>query len=401
MNVNKKSCLELIFEFEWDSCYANHKEIFYVAKVNLWRDYLNTKILDSLIDREKMDEISIFLQKGELLPLYQNNNVLRLKKTQFNAKSYEERIITPKIGRFYPKGFLRDVSGIYPGNIEPFRVVGFENSHLNADMNNPLSPYDIKCNIKILDVFEKNCDMGGQFNSWIETILESGPGMQARHNKIPTDFTCSGAFIREDNTEDLKFYKKSRLVGHIDKKASEHICEFYKKTLKKGFKVLDLMSSYESHLPPDMDLDVAGLGLNEEELRNNSMLKEFVIHDLNQEQSMPFKNACFDAIICNLSVEYLTNPLKIVSEANRILKDNGIFIVTFSNRWFPQKVINIWKELHEFERMGFVLEIFIQNDNFRDMQTISIRNWDRPADDPHYFKTRVSDPVYIVSGVKK
>ncbi|MFO7713822.1 MAG: class I SAM-dependent methyltransferase, partial [Desulfosarcina sp.] len=81
------------------------------------------------------------------------------------------------------------------------------------------------------------------------------------------------------------------------------------------------------------------------------------------------------------------------------LQPNGHLIITFSNRWFPTKAIGIWKQLHEFERMGLVLEYFLQT-GFQDIQTYSIRGLPRPKDDKYFPELRYSDPVYAVWGKK-
>jgi len=138
--------------------------------------------------------------------------------------------------------------------------------------------------------------------------------------------------------------------------------------------VLDLLSSWQSHLPDRMEFTrLAGLGLNDRELKNNNRLSERVVQDLNLNPVLPFESDSFDAVLCTVSVEYLTNPLAIFEEVSRVLRTDGYFIVTFSNRWFPTKAIRIWKELHEFERMGLVLEYFIRSGGFKNLQTYSFR----------------------------
>jgi hypothetical protein len=75
--------------------------------------------------------------------------------------------------------------------------------------------------------------------------------------------------------------------------------------------------------------------------------------------------------------------------------------MTFSNRWFPPKSIRIWKELHEFERMGLVLEYFERTGRFQDLETFSMRGIPRPWDDKYFPQMRFSDPVYAVWGRKR
>ena len=108
----------------------------------------------------------------------------------------------------------------------------------------------------------------------------------------------------------------------------------------------------------------------------------------------------FDAVICSVSVEYMTRPFEVFRDVARILKPGGIFIHTFSNRWFPPKAIHLWQELSEFERMGLVLEYFLDSGGYRNLETFSARGWPRPETDRHYPEIMTADPVYAVWGQK-
>jgi hypothetical protein len=88
--------------------------------------------------------------------------------------------------------------------------------------------------------------------------------------KTPTDFFSDDPFARGDDQDDARFYGKPLLVNHIDAQADAIISSFYGRLLKPGSKVLDLMSSWNSHLPES--LEVAQLGLNHEELAKNPRL---------------------------------------------------------------------------------------------------------------------------------
>ena len=166
--------------------------------------------------------------------------------------------------------------------------------------------------------------------------------------------------------------------------------------------VLDLMSSWQSHVPTHLHLErLAGLGLNEDELKGNAQLNDFRVHDLNADTTLPFDSNTFDAVLNTASVEYLTDPLAVFREVARILRPEGYFIITFSNRLFPTKAIKVWLELHEFERMGLVLEYFLRAGGFKDLQTDSIRGLPRPKDDKYFPSRLFSDPVYAVWGKKQ
>ncbi len=132
-------------------------------------------------------------------------------------------------------------------------------------------------------------------------------------------------------------------MQHIDTTAIEMVKNTYGRFLKDDMQVLDLMSSWQSHVPANLNFKrLVGLGLNESELKKNSCLSETVVQDLNMDSRLPFESNSFDAVICTVSVEYLINPLAVFEEVSRVLRTDGYFIVTFSNRWFPTKAIKIW-----------------------------------------------------------
>jgi ubiquinone/menaquinone biosynthesis C-methylase UbiE len=135
-------------------------------------------------------------------------------------------------------------------------------------------------------------------------------------------------------------------------------------------------------------------------MEDNPQLTCYEIHDLNKNYHLPFRDEEFDAVICSFSVDYMTQPFGVFEDVARILKQQGYFIVTFSNRWFPPKVAKIWSELHEFERIGLVLEYFLQSGQYKDLETYSLRGLPRPMDDKYYPQIQFSDPIYAVWGAK-
>src|SRR6185437_16192953 len=82
-----------------------------------------------------------------------------------------------------------------------------------------------------------------------------------------------GAFRRIDEEEDAYFYEMPRLVYHIDEYAVAALTDFYRLMLPAGGVLLDLMSSWVSHLPPDIAYaDIVGHGMNTAELEANPRL---------------------------------------------------------------------------------------------------------------------------------
>jgi SAM-dependent methyltransferase len=153
-------------------------------------------------------------------------------------------------------------------------------------------------------------------------------------------------FRRADESDDAVFYLQPRLVTHIDDGAIAAVEAFYGQLIADGAKVLDLMTSWVSHLPPAKPLaGVTGLGMNAVELEQNPQLTERVVRDLNREPALPWEDATFDAAIVTVSVQYLTRPGEVFAEVGRVLKPGAPFAVAYSNRCFPTKAVAVWQAL--------------------------------------------------------
>lgn len=391
----------MVFHLKWKSDAAIHTEGYQASRINIWRDYTPPFLLDAMRGKQAGDRLEVRFKSNSVLPELDDRNVFQIKSNQFDRRLTLEAIADPAVGRFYPKGTLRSVAGVFSANVEPFRLVHLNNGHIMVDFNHPLAGKDLVISGIVGKVENKKTERGGSSVDWME-VLTNGPGMQARWQNQQTDFFSSEAFRRDDETPDTLFYGEPRLVQHIDDTAAEMVRNTYARFVKNNMDVLDLMSSWQSHLPDRIKFSrLVGLGLNERELEKNTRLSEQVIQDLNLSPVLPFESDSFDAVVCTVSVEYLTKPLAIFEEVSRVLRTDGYFIVTFSNRWFPTKAIRIWKELHEFERMGMVLEYFIRSGGFKNLQTYSFRGLPRPHDDKYFPDLMHSDPVYAVWGQKR
>ncbi len=398
--ISPESVVDLIFHLKWRSSSAAHTDALQASRINIWRDLLPSALMDGLMKREAGERLEVQLTNGDDVASYDAGNLFDIKSYQFDRRFRPNTTIDPQLGRFYPKGMLKGVNGIFKANIQPFRCVGLKNGHMTVDFNHPLAGKELNLTAVVGKVASKATERGGTSIDWMENLM-SGPGMQARWHEQQTDYFSDGAFRRQDEQPDSIFYRNPRLVSHIDDTAREMIKNTYGRFLSDGMQVLDLMSSWQSHLPENLDLKrLVGLGLNESELKKNPRLTDYVIRDLNEVPNLPFGADSFDAVVTTVSVEYLIDPLAIFSEVQRILKRDGYFIVTFSNRWFPTKAIQVWSELHEFERMGLVLEFFLHTGGFKDLQTYSIRGLPRPHDDRYFPDLLFSDPVYAVWGRK-
>jgi hypothetical protein len=162
-------------------------------------------------------------------------------------------------------------------------------------------------------------------------------------------------FRRQDESNDSRFYVQPRFVNHIDDEAIEALREFYRELLPEGGALLDLMSSWVSHLPADRDYaSVTGLGMNAEELAANPRLASHVVHDLNADPHLPFDEASFDAAFINVSVQYLTQPVDVFRDVARVLRPGAPFALAYSNRCFPTKAVALWQMLGDQEHADLI-----------------------------------------------
>lgn len=198
----------------------------------------------------------------------------------------------------------------------------------------------------------------------------------------------AAAFHRMDETPDEAFYAQPRFVTHIDGPAIAAVTQLYRESFPAGGQILDLMSSWVSHLPPEARYaGVTGLGLNAAELAHNPRLTRRVVQNLNADPHLPFEAASFDGCGLCVSVDYLTDPVAVLREVGRVLRPDAPVVITFSNRCFPTKAVAIWHTLDDAGHVALVEELLRRAGNFRE-----IRGLDRS---PHPGRT---DPLYAVVG---
>jgi SAM-dependent methyltransferase len=198
-------------------------------------------------------------------------------------------------------------------------------------------------------------------------------------------------FERIDESEDGLFYAEPRLVTHIDDPAIAAVTAFYEQRLPEGGRILDLMSSWVSHLPvKGQYASVTGLGMNGEELARNPQLNAFVVHDLNKEPRLPFASETFDGAVVSVSVQYLIHPVEVFAEVGRVLTSGSPFLVTYSNRCFPTKAVAIWRALSDDEHGRLVAAYFLYSGMFAPAEVLDLS--------PHPGR---SDPVFGVAAARK
>ena len=168
-----------------------------------------------------------------------------------------------------------------------------------------------------------------------------------------------GSFDRIDPSDDRGFYLTPRLVTHIDPETIAALTDTYRDALPADGDVLDLMSSWVSHLPEEVAYGrVAGLGMNAQELEANPRLTDHVVHDLNREPELPYADASFDAVINAVSIQYLTRPVEVFRSAARVLRPGGLHLVAMSHRCFPTKAVRAFHTLDAEGRRQWISAYF-------------------------------------------
>jgi SAM-dependent methyltransferase len=200
-----------------------------------------------------------------------------------------------------------------------------------------------------------------------------------------------GFFDRLDETPDAQFYAFPRFVTHIDDATIAALTSYYGEVLRPGADVLDLMSSWVSHLPPASALPlgrVVGIGMNADELAKNPRLAERHVRDLNDDPRLPLADASFDFALCAVSIQYLTRPVEVFAELARILRPGARAVIATSHRCFPTKAIRAWHVLAPQQRLGAIAQYFAEAKGFATAEQL-----DRSPQN--------ADPLWIVTATRQ
>lgn len=198
-----------------------------------------------------------------------------------------------------------------------------------------------------------------------------------------------------DPGDDALFYAEPRFVQHLDGAFRRRLTDLYRERIPAGAVVLDLMSSWVSHLPDDVRYgEVIGHGLNESELRANPRLDRHWRQNLNLVQSLPLADASVDAALIVAGWQYLQQPEAVAAELARVVRPGGQLITTFSNRMFATKAPRIWLEGNDRERLSYVAEVL----SAHGWQVDAVIAEDTRAEGPLGWLGGRGDPFFAVIG---
>jgi SAM-dependent methyltransferase len=191
-----------------------------------------------------------------------------------------------------------------------------------------------------------------------------------------------GAFAKLDSEDDEVFYEPARLVCHIDDGAIAALTALYRTVLPADGVLLDLMSSWVSHLPPDIAYrEIVGHGMNAEELAANPRLSHWFVQNLNRDPVLPLAQDSIDAAMICVSIQYLERPVAVLREVARVLRPGGTVVIGFSNRCFWTKAVAVWRALDDAGHARLV-EQYLRHAGFADVETRRLAEWVEDLSDP-------------------
>ncbi|MCJ2164236.1 MULTISPECIES: hypothetical protein [unclassified Pseudodesulfovibrio] len=350
-NDNAIGALE--FTVTWQQDDAIHEEQYLGRKFNPVHDVFPQGMREALEGKRAEESVTISYEPRMCIPRHRENLVQTMDLDRLRPKTLKGDPIIPRVGRFYPQGHISGLLNIYPDTLTPFRLTELDEHTFTSDRNHPLANIPVTISARIQYMEDRSTGTYGSLTHWRERICDWGPGMQARLDDEPTDFFHPAFFDRKCRLDE------NFLPPAPDAAARRNIDQTLARFIEKGSRVLDFSVGTERP---------AGQ---------------------------------YDAAVCTCSVEYMDRPVDILRFVAHYLPPGAPMLLAFTSAYDPARAIRGWQELHEFERMGLVLEYLRMAGMGQDLGTVSIRNDWRDRDDPCFLAAKgISDPVYIVYGRK-
>ncbi len=159
--------------------------------------------------------------------------------------------------------------------------------------------------------------------------------------------------------------------SRIDRAAIAAVTDLYREVLPQGGAILDVMSGWVPHLPPEAPYRrVVGIGIDRHALAENPFLDEWRVQDLNSNPVLPVASGEFDGATICAAVQYLARPAEVLRDMARVLRPGAPLIVTFSNRCLATKAIGCWCLHDETGQLCLVAQHFAEAGNWADIRCL-------------------------------
>ncbi|MEJ2101065.1 MAG: hypothetical protein P8X68_13965, partial [Desulfobacterales bacterium] len=111
--ITSDSIVDLIFCLKWKSDVVWHTECYQASRVNIWRDLPPPMLVDALMGKRTGERLQVPLKSKDIVAAFSDRNLFKVKNNQFDRQFRKGVVTEPRLGRFYPKGLLRGVDGIF------------------------------------------------------------------------------------------------------------------------------------------------------------------------------------------------------------------------------------------------------------------------------------------------
>ena len=244
--MNRTDLVSIEFLLQWDSSYALHRDRRFVDKIHLWRDIFPAHLKRHIERLHPGESHREDYGAGVLVPPFEQQRIKTFRSKLFQNSAGDN--VIPQTGKYYPRGWAWRALNCFPQNTMPFRVVDRHKELVVADTNHPLSRYPLTLETRLLERRQPAKERGGGCNDIPSLITSDGPGMQIPYQWAEKKCYAPYPFMRANDNDDSLFYHTARMVNHLDDTAIEQVKSIYSRLLSPGTKILDLMSSWTSHL---------------------------------------------------------------------------------------------------------------------------------------------------------
>jgi SAM-dependent methyltransferase len=166
-------------------------------------------------------------------------------------------------------------------------------------------------------------------------------------------------------------YSREAPFPEIDRGAIAAITDLYREMLPPGGAILDVLSGWVPHLPPEAPYRrVVGIGSDKRALAENPFLDDWRVQDLNGNPFLPFASGEFDGATICAAIQNLARPAEVIREIARVLRPGAPLIVTFSNRCLATKAIGCWCLHDETGQLCLVAQHFAEAGNWADIRCL-------------------------------
>ena len=389
--------IDALLGIRWDGLDCGFEDWLFIPDINPGKDRLPPGMITQMADVSPGDKIEQLYQTGELVSGWRPDRCLQLRADQFQPAPHTTSSSRFRLGRYYPAEHVCKIAAVEARKNHRCRIIEASNDRYMLDCNHPLSRHPIRMIMQVEAVHQGSHGDADHNRDIAAMVCDQGPGLQDRLPQQETDFFSDQPFRRQDEGDDADYFRAPSLTPFWDRRALAQVSAHYDRLIPAQAHILDLMAGAHSPLE-ESSLDIARLccaGLNAAELVHNPICHQRLVLNVNTIEALPFADQQFDVVLIHAAIEYVTQPFLLFREISRVVKPRGRIIISFTNRWLPDKAIRLWSDVDEFERPAIILSYLRSTGTFSNFQSYSKRGLSA-ADEDRRAGFIHSDPVYLV-----